>query len=156
MLYISFPNDVQIFNKRNRWFPSSTISIVTKLVHIEYHSVCPLVGIGTLPLPLPQASVPLPPGTKGGKAHSPRGEGLGESQFRRLEKKPNTLPTLWFCVFLTEKTTFKSVVACSQVDGDKDPAEEHEDEYGVHLIGGNGDARGSTRASQAWTEWEKL
>jgi hypothetical protein len=27
-----------------------------------------------------------PPGTKGGGAHSPAGEGLGESQFRRLEK----------------------------------------------------------------------
>jgi hypothetical protein len=34
------------------------------------------------------------PGTKGG-AHSPMGEGLGESQFRRLEKKLSTLPTLW-------------------------------------------------------------
>ncbi len=32
---------------------------------------------------------------KGGGAHSPVGEGLGESQFRRLEKKLNTLPTLW-------------------------------------------------------------
>jgi hypothetical protein len=32
-----------------------------------------------------------PPGTKGG-AHSPAGEGLGESQFRRLEKKLSTLP----------------------------------------------------------------
>ncbi len=32
-------------------------------VHIyeEYHSVCPLVGIGTLPPPLSLASVPLPP-----------------------------------------------------------------------------------------------
>ncbi len=27
--------------------------------------------------------------------HSPAGEGLGESQFRRLEKKLSTLPTLW-------------------------------------------------------------
>ncbi len=31
----------------------------------EYHSVCPLVGIGTLPTPLSPASVPLPP-RKGG------------------------------------------------------------------------------------------
>ncbi len=38
-------------------------------------SVCPLVGIGTLPTPLSPASVP------------PAGEGLGESQLRRLEKK---------------------------------------------------------------------
>ncbi len=33
-----------------------------------------------------------PPGTGG--AHSPEGEGLGESQFRRLEKKLSALPTL--------------------------------------------------------------
>jgi hypothetical protein len=56
-------------------------------VHIykEYHSVCPLAGIGTLPPPLSPASVPLPPEPKGG-AHPPAGEGLGESHFRRLEK----------------------------------------------------------------------
>jgi hypothetical protein len=36
-----------------------------------------------------------PPGTKGGGAHSPAGEGLGKSQFRRLEKKLSTLPALW-------------------------------------------------------------
>jgi hypothetical protein len=35
-----------------------------------------------------------PPGTKGGEAHSPTAEGLGESQFLRLEKKLSTLPTL--------------------------------------------------------------
>jgi hypothetical protein len=58
--------------------------------YIEYHSVCPLVGIGTLPPPLSPASVPLPP-EPGGGAHSPAGEGLGESQFRRLEKKLSTL-----------------------------------------------------------------
>ncbi len=31
-----------------------------------------------------------------GEAHSPAGEGLGESQFRRLEKKHSTLPTLCY------------------------------------------------------------
>jgi hypothetical protein len=41
--------------------------------------------------PLSPASVPLPP--EPGGAHSPAGEGLGESQFRRLEKKLSTLPT---------------------------------------------------------------
>jgi hypothetical protein len=30
-------------------------------VYKEYHSVCPLVGIRTLPTPLSPASVPLPP-----------------------------------------------------------------------------------------------
>jgi hypothetical protein len=39
------------------------------------------------PPPLPQTSVPLPPGTTGGGgAHSPAGEGVREYQFRRLEK----------------------------------------------------------------------
>ncbi len=32
---------------------------------------------------------------RGGGAHTPVGEGLGESQFRRLEKKLSTLSTLW-------------------------------------------------------------
>jgi hypothetical protein len=52
--------------------------------HKEYHSVCPLVRIGTLPTPLSPASVPLPHEPGGGGAQSPAGEGLGESQFRRL------------------------------------------------------------------------
>jgi hypothetical protein len=38
---------------------------------------------------------PLPrTGGGGGGAHSPAGEGLGKSQFRRLEKKLSTLHTL--------------------------------------------------------------
>ena len=45
-------------------------------VHIykEYHSVCPLVGIGTLPPPLSPASVPLPPEPKGGGHTSPNSD----------------------------------------------------------------------------------
>ncbi len=35
-----------------------------------------------------------PPPQTGGGAHSPEGEGLGKSKFRRLEKKLSTLPTL--------------------------------------------------------------
>jgi hypothetical protein len=50
---------------------------------------------GSTPTPLSPASVPLPPEPGGGRAHSPAGEGLGESHFRRLEKKLSTLPTLW-------------------------------------------------------------
>jgi hypothetical protein len=38
---------------------------------------------------------PPEPGGGGGEAHSHTCEGLGESQFRRLEKKLSTLPTLW-------------------------------------------------------------
>ncbi len=37
-----------------------------------------------------------PPGTKGGGAHSPAGERLGESQFRRLEK---SLALCLLCAF---------------------------------------------------------
>jgi hypothetical protein len=67
-------------------------------VHVEigYHSVCPLVEIGILPPPLSPASVPSPRNREGGGgAHSPVGDRLGESQFRRLEKTLSTLPTLW-------------------------------------------------------------
>jgi hypothetical protein len=35
-------------------------------VYKEYHSVCPLVGTGTLPTSLSPASVPLPPEPEGG------------------------------------------------------------------------------------------
>jgi hypothetical protein len=35
-------------------------------IYKEYHSVCPLVGIGTLPTPLSPASVPLPQNRRGG------------------------------------------------------------------------------------------
>ncbi len=48
------------------------------------------------------------------------------------------------------QTTFKSLVACSEVDRNEDPAKEHEDEYGVHLIGGDGDTRGCSGSSQPW------
>ncbi len=36
-----------------------------------------------------------PPRNEGGGAHSPEGEGSGDSPSRRLEKKLSTLPTLW-------------------------------------------------------------
>jgi len=47
------------------------------------------------PTPLAASECALPPGPKGGGAHSPAAKGVGESQFRRLEKKLSTLPTLW-------------------------------------------------------------
>ncbi len=57
----------------------------------------PSLELGLSHLPLSPASVPLPPVPKGGGgAHSPADEGSGESQFRRLEKKLSTLPTLCF------------------------------------------------------------
>ncbi len=46
--------------------------------YIEYHSVCPLVGIETLTTPLSPASVPLPP-EQGGWGHTHlRVRGLGD------------------------------------------------------------------------------
>ncbi len=51
----------------------------------EYHSICPLVGIGT-PHPSPASEYLPPPEPKGGREHSPACEGVGVSQFRRLEK----------------------------------------------------------------------
>ncbi len=44
--------------------------------------------------PNPSLASECPSPRTGGGAHSPAGEGLGESQFRRLEKKLSTLPTL--------------------------------------------------------------
>jgi hypothetical protein len=41
-------------------------------IYKEYHSICPLVEIGTLPTPLSPASVPLPPEPGGGGGHTRR------------------------------------------------------------------------------------
>ncbi len=48
-----------------------TVPIRKVHIYIEYHSVCPLVRIGTLPPPLSPASVPpLPPEPGGGGGHT--------------------------------------------------------------------------------------
>ncbi len=63
----------------------STFSVYTKHIYMKSTTVyVPSSELG--PPPLSPASVPLLPEPKGGGAHSPAGEGLGESQFRRLEK----------------------------------------------------------------------
>jgi hypothetical protein len=57
----------------------------------------PSSGLG-LSQPLSRQRVCLSPQNQGGGgwgANSPAGEGLGKSQFRRLEKRLSTLPTLW-------------------------------------------------------------
>jgi hypothetical protein len=46
-------------------------------------SVSPVVGIGTPPPLLPQASVPPLPFGPGGRAHSVAAKGVGETQFQR-------------------------------------------------------------------------
>jgi hypothetical protein len=67
-------------------------------IHLEYCTVyVPSLELGpleTTPIPSPRSECALPPEPKGG-AHSPAGEGLGESQFQRREKKLSTLFTLW-------------------------------------------------------------
>ncbi len=64
---------------------------------VPQSSACSLVGIGTLPPPLsPWRVCPSPRNQRVGGTHSRAGEGLGESQLRRLEKRPSTLSTLWW------------------------------------------------------------
>ncbi len=56
------------------------------------------------PHPLSRKQVwPPPLGTKGGGTQPPgRREGVGESQFGRLKKKPSTLSTLWLGLYRTK------------------------------------------------------
>ncbi len=62
-------------------------------IFTEYHSVCPLVGIGTLPPPLSPASVPLHPEPKGGSILA-CGWGVGGVSIPTTGEKLSTLPTL--------------------------------------------------------------
>jgi hypothetical protein len=62
-------------------------------IYLEYHSVCPLVGIVTPPTLSPASECASPWNRKGGGAHSPACEGMGESQSGRLERKLRTLST---------------------------------------------------------------
>jgi hypothetical protein len=57
----------------------------------EYHSACSLAGIGTL------SSECAPPSRTGGVAHSPAGEGLGESQYSDDWRKSLALYLLCDC-----------------------------------------------------------
>jgi len=73
----------------------------TKYVYIHTYIKSTTVYVPSsefgLSQPLSRQRVCLSPQNRGGEgAHSPSGEGLGESQFRRLEKRLSTLPTLWF------------------------------------------------------------
>ncbi len=49
----------------------------TDIYRVPQCTVCPLVGIGTLPPPLSPASVPLPPELKGGRHTRLRVRGWG-------------------------------------------------------------------------------
>ncbi len=66
-------------------------------IYLEYHSECPIVGIGTFP-PSPASECAPQPRTKEGGGHTLLRvrDCMGESQFHLLEKKPSTLSTLWW------------------------------------------------------------
>jgi hypothetical protein len=51
------------------------------------------------PTPLAASESALPPGPKGGGAHSPAAKGVGESQFQQLEKR---LALCLLCEFYSE------------------------------------------------------
>jgi hypothetical protein len=80
-------------SERLRFLPLGTNHKVH--IYLEYHSECLLVGIGT-PTPSTASEYTPPPGTKVGGGTLPAGEGVGESQFQRLEKKLSTLSTLCY------------------------------------------------------------
>ncbi len=63
------------------------------------------------PTPLAAREYALPPGPKGGGAHSPAAKGVGESQFQRLEKR--TLPTLWSYPILSAHNLSYSIWDCN-------------------------------------------
>jgi hypothetical protein len=71
-----------------RWVAATTYSYI-----LEYHSVCPLVRIGTPPPPLPQASV-SPRNQREGHT-PPAGEGVGVPIRTTGENACSTLSTLW-------------------------------------------------------------
>ncbi len=57
-------------------------------IYVEYHSVLVFhLGLGTLPPPSLARECAPPPGTKGGRAHSPAGEGLGSPNSDYWKKK---------------------------------------------------------------------
>jgi hypothetical protein len=66
-------------------------------LYTEHHSVCPFVGIGTPPTPLPQVSVPSPP-PKGGGHTRLRLWGVGSPNSTDWRK------SLALCLLCTAKT----------------------------------------------------
>ncbi len=85
------------------WVHVHPISLFPPTMYIYIKSTTVYVPSSELGLshPLSRQRVCPSPGRGG---HSPAGEGLGESQFRRLEKKLNTLPTLCSTPSMSWKT----------------------------------------------------
>jgi hypothetical protein len=78
----------------------------TKYLYIKSTTVyVPSSELG-LSQPLSRLRVCPSPHNGGGGAHSPAAKGVGESQFRRHEKKISTLPTLWAEVLPASACTY--------------------------------------------------
>ncbi len=96
-------------NRQDAICPSSCDLLQHKVhTYLEYDSVFPLVQIGT---PTPSAASDVSPGG----THSPAGEGVGESQFGRLEKKASTLSTLCSTVSLCLDSIHSSLLTSKVV-----------------------------------------
>ncbi len=92
-----FRSSLHMIPETKRFAKSQKIEGVQHKIHIyqEYHSVCPLVRIGSVQ-PLSRKRVCLSPRNQreGGTCTRLRVRGWG-AQIGRLEKKPSTLSTLW-------------------------------------------------------------
>ncbi len=86
----------------SHWSPPPRYMYHRTTEYTECQAFSPVVrtpsGIGS-PRPLARKRVLQ----GGGGSHSPAGDGLGESQFRRLEKKLSTLPILCTQVWYTQR-----------------------------------------------------
>ncbi len=77
--YLQIYNTASISLRFNLFLSYDLIPTDHKVrIYKEYHSVCPLEGIGTLPTPLSPARAPLPPETKGLGGTLACGWGVGE------------------------------------------------------------------------------
>jgi hypothetical protein len=86
----------------------SRLVAATKYVYIQSTTVyVPSSELGLSHPPLSPVSVPLPPKQRGEGALA-SGRGVGESQFRRLEKRLSTLPSLWL-LLLSHKACFQPI-----------------------------------------------
>ncbi len=90
-------------------YSSLVIFVTTQYVYIKSTTVYVPSSEYWLSQPLSRQRVcPSPQNRGGGDAHSPAGEGLGESQFWRLEKKLCTLPTLCLWLYLICQCTYEN------------------------------------------------
>jgi len=99
--------------------------ICTKYIQSTRHSVCLLSSELGLSTPSLASECAPPPDTKwgGGDIFLPAGEGLGESHFRRLEKRLCTLPILWLegsmCAFQSTEVgwdCYCAIVTVASID----------------------------------------